>query len=86
MKRKSVIELVYNKKDTHKDGEKATLTKEEMQMTSKDIKSPASLIIAIWQITKWKYSWPLKIQEVWTKQVHLTFIFFSNKYYSFGLP
>ena len=46
MKRKSVIELVYNKIDTHKDGEKATLTKEEMQMTSKDIKSPASLIIA----------------------------------------
>ena len=42
MKRKSVIVLIYNKKDTHKDGEKATLTKEEMQMTGKEIKSPAN--------------------------------------------
>ena len=81
MKRKSVIVLIYNKKDTHKDGEKATLTKEEMQMTGKEIKSPAN-----WQITKWKCIWPLKIQEIWMKQVHLTYIFFSSKYYSLGLP
>ena len=56
-------------------------------MTKKDIKSPTSfIIIASWQITKWKYSWLLNNTGLnCAGPLNLDF-FFSSKYYSITPP